>query len=111
LLYGVTLRRAIGVDLEQIRHEFDTDKIARHFFSVGEASRLLSIPATAKAKAFFDCWTRKEAFVKAKGAGLSLPLDQFDVSLSPEEPALLLKTRWGTNERARWLLRAIDVGP
>jgi len=110
-LYGITLRRAIGVDLERIRHEFDTVEIARTFFSAGESSRLLSIPTNARAKAFFDCWTRKEAFIKAKGMGLSLPLDQFDVSLSPGEPALLLQTRWDANERLRWSLRAIDVGP
>ena len=62
-------------------------------------------------KAFFDCWTRKEAFIKAKGFGLSLPLDQFDVSLLPDEPALLLETRWDKKERSRWSLKAIDVGP
>jgi 4'-phosphopantetheinyl transferase len=110
-LYGITLQRAIGIDIEQIRHEFASEEIARHFFSVNEASRLLSIPAHDRPKAFFECWTRKEAFIKAKGIGLSLPLDQFDVSVSSNEPAMLLETRWDKNERSRWSLRAIDVGP
>ena len=110
-LYGITLERAIGVDIEQIRREFASEEITRHFFSVGEARRLLSIPTNDRPKAFFDCWTRKEAFIKAKGVGLSLPLNQFDVSLSPEEPTLLLETKWDKKERSRWSLRAIDVGP
>jgi len=110
-LYAIALERAIGVDIEQIRQEFAQEEIARRFFSVGEASRLLSLPASDRLKAFFDCWTRKEAFIKAKGLGLSLPLDQFDVSLSPEEPPLLLETRWDPKERWRWSLKDIDVGP
>lgn len=109
-LYGITLGRAIGVDLEQIRPEIDIEEIASRFFSAKEASSLLSIPANDRGGAFFDCWTRKEAFIKAKGAGLSLPLDQFDVTLSPGEPASLLETRWNQDESSRWSLRAIDVG-
>lgn len=58
-----------------------------------------------------DGWTRKEAFIKAKGTGLMLPLNEFDVTLSPQEPAVLLKTRWDKSEAARWSLRAIDVAP
>lgn len=110
-LYAITLDRAIGVDVEEIRQEFASEEIARRFFSVSEASQLFSIPANDRAKAFFDCWTRKEAFIKAKGLGLSLPLDQFDVSLTPEAPALLLETRWDKKERSRWSLKAIDLGP
>jgi 4'-phosphopantetheinyl transferase len=110
-LYAITLGRAIGVDVERIREDFDTEEIARQFFSANEVSQLLSLHATARAKGFFDCWTRKEAFIKAKGIGLSLPLDQFDVSLCPDEPALLLETRWDMNECARWSLKAIDADP
>jgi 4'-phosphopantetheinyl transferase len=57
---------------------------------------------------FYNCWTRKEAYIKAQGLGLSLPLDGFDVSLG--EPALLRATRPNTSEAARWSLRALDAG-
>ena len=110
-LYAITLERAIGVDIEQIRQEFADDEIARRFFSAREASRLFSLPANDRLRAFFDCWTRKEAFIKAKGLGLSLPLDQFDVSLAPGERAQLLETKWDPKEHSRWSLKAIDVGP
>jgi 4'-phosphopantetheinyl transferase len=110
-LYGINLHRALGVDIEQIHDEFASEEIARHFFSAAETSRLLSIPDSDRPLAFFNCWTRKEAFIEAKGIGLSLPLDQFDVSLSSEEPARLLETRWDKNESRRWSLRSIDVGP
>jgi 4'-phosphopantetheinyl transferase len=110
-LYGITLRRAIGVDLEEIRYDFDTEEIAQRFFSRNEVAHLRLVPTNARARAFFECWTRKEAFIKAKGEGLSLPLSDFDVSLSPGEPASLLETRWDADESSRWSLRAIDVSP
>jgi len=108
-VYAITIERAIGVDLEQIRSEIDTEEIARQFFSISESSCLQSISSDFRVNAFFDCWTRKEAFIKAHGAGLSIPLDQFDVTLSPGEPAQLLEVRWERDEAARWSLRAIDV--
>jgi 4'-phosphopantetheinyl transferase len=110
-IYGITLQRAVGVDLEKISSEFSGEAISRRFFSANEAIRLLSVPRSERRQAFFDCWTRKEAFIKAIGAGLSLPLDQFDVTLSPGEPAALLETRWDKNEARRWSLRAINVAP
>ena len=110
-LYAFTNVGEIGVDLEHIRPEFTGDDIARRFFSATEVACLDQLPATARHEAFFNCWTRKEAFIKAKGMGLSLALDQFDVTLSPNEPAALLCTRWDQNEAERWSLKAIDVGP
>lgn len=110
-VYGITRQRAIGVDLEQIRAEFASEDIARRFFSVSDTARLLAVPASRRHRAFYDGWTRKEAFIKAKGTGLLLPLDQFDVALSPGEPAALLETRWNRNEASRWLLRAIEIAP
>ena len=101
----------IGVDLEHIRPEFTGADIARRFFSAREVARLDRLPAAARPNAFFNCWTRKEAFIKAKGIGLSLALDQFDVTLAPDEPAALLRTRWDETEASRWSLQALDVGP
>jgi 4'-phosphopantetheinyl transferase len=69
------------------------------------------MPTEARCAAFFACWTRKEAYIKARGLGLSLALDAFDVSLAPGEPAALLATRDEPGARDRWLLRALDPGP
>ena len=110
-LYALTLKRQIGVDLEFIRQDFTGDEIAERFFSAGEVEGLDRIPAALRQQAFFNCWTRKEAFVKAIGAGLSAPLDQFEVSLAPNEPVALLETNWDHQEAARWSLVAIDPGP
>ncbi len=110
-LYAVTRRRAVGVDLEAIRPGVVDEPIAERFFSPGEVAALRALPAARQAQAFFDCWTRKEAFVKARGEGLSLPLDQFDVSLAPSEPARLLRTQWDPAEAVRWSLCALHPGP
>jgi 4'-phosphopantetheinyl transferase len=70
-----------------------------------------TLPAQVKQQAFFACWTRKEAYIKAVGKGLTLPLDQFDVSLRPGEPAALLRTLWDPHEASRWSLRELHPGP
>lgn len=110
-LYALTLNRQIGVDLEHIRPEFAGDEIARRYFSPREVDRLGRLEADQRHRAFFNCWTRKEAFIKAYGTGLSLGLDQFEVTLAPDEPAALLATHWDQAEAARWSLRAVDAGP
>jgi 4'-phosphopantetheinyl transferase len=110
-LFAFTRAGEIGVDLELIRPEIAGDEIARRFFSAAEVACLERIPAPARQEAFFNCWTRKEAFVKAKEIGLFLALDQFDVNLDPREPAALLRTGWDADEASRWSLKAIDVAP
>ncbi|MDQ2855223.1 MAG: 4'-phosphopantetheinyl transferase superfamily protein [Acidobacteriota bacterium] len=110
-LYGFTRIGEIGIDLEYIRPEFTGREIADRFFSRMEVASLNQLPKTERHQAFFNCWTRKEAFIKAKGLGLSLGLDQFDVTLAPEQAAALLQTRWDEKEAARWSLMAIEAGP
>jgi 4'-phosphopantetheinyl transferase len=110
-LFGFTRVGEIGVDIEYIRPDFNGDDVARRFFSPAEVACLNEIPPVDRYKAFFSCWTRKEAFVKARKLGLSLALDQFDVSLSPQVPAALLRTRWNEDEASRWSLNAIEVEP
>jgi len=80
-LYAFTRRREIGVDVEQVRRDFDVEAIARRFFSPREQRQLADFCNEERVDAFFRCWTRKEAYIKATGKGLSLPLAQFDVSL------------------------------
>jgi 4'-phosphopantetheinyl transferase len=110
-LLAFTRAREIGVDVEQLRPDSDLEAIARRFFSAREQSQLAALPAEQKVDAFFRCWTRKEAYIKATGDGLSLPLGQFDVSLAAGERNALLATRPDGAEAGRWLLLEVPGGP
>jgi 4'-phosphopantetheinyl transferase len=102
--------REVGIDIERIRPDFATDDIAERFFSAYEIERLRALPAEQRTEAFFTCWTRKEAFIKAIGEGLSCPLDKFDVTLGPGEPATLVATRVEGQPASRWSMRSLDAG-
>ncbi|MBI3977991.1 MAG: 4'-phosphopantetheinyl transferase superfamily protein [Chloroflexi bacterium] len=110
-LIALTCGRLIGVDLEYVGRHMDVEAIADRYFSPREAAALRHLPADDRTGAFFTCWTRKEAYVKARGGGLSIPLSQFDVSLAPGEPAALLRTEWDAAETAQWRLLDVNVGP
>jgi len=109
LLIAITLDRAIGIDVERIRTNLSVLEIAARFFSPRERDAFAALPATLRTDAFFDCWTRKEAYIKARGEGLSLPLSGFDVSFLPGEPAKLLATRPDAAEASCWRLRELEV--
>lgn len=109
VLYAVTRNREVGIDLERIRTDFAYEGIAKRFFSRAEVAALRTIPAKLKPIAFFKCWTRKEAYLKAQGKGLSLPLDSFDVAFAPNEPARLLATRSEPEEALRWTLTELVI--
>ena len=104
-LYAVSRGREVGVDLEFIRCDLEAEQIAERFFSHSEIETLQALPPSLRKYAFFLCWTRKEAYIKARGEGLSLALDKFDVSLTPGEPAALLSTQSDVDEAHRWSLR------
>jgi 4'-phosphopantetheinyl transferase len=108
-LMGFVRGREIGVDLERMRTDFDVEAIADRFFSAAEKAALSQIPPENKHSAFFHAWTRKEAFLKAKGGGLSMPLSGFDVSVAPGLPAELLATRPDSSEVERWYLQSLQV--
>jgi 4'-phosphopantetheinyl transferase len=110
-LIAVTRGRNIGVDVEQIRADVEIEKLASRYFSPREVSELMALPPERRIIAFYNCWTRKEAYIKAQGMGLSLPLDSFDVSLAPGEPAILRATRPDTSEAARWSLHSFAIEP
>jgi 4'-phosphopantetheinyl transferase len=102
--------RDIGVDVEQVRRDFDVESLAQRFFSAREQAQIVALPAEERVDAFYRCWTRKEAYIKATGDGLSLPLTQFDVNLGPGEASALLATRPDGSEAERWLLREVPGG-
>ncbi len=101
--------RAVGVDVEMIRPDRDHAAIAKRFFSEHEQAQHAALPESERSHAFFRCWTRKEAFIKAIGSGLSMPLGQFDVSLRPSEQNGLLATRPDGREASQWSLRDIPA--
>lgn len=101
----------VGVDVEAVREIPGLDGILARSFSPREAAALRSLPDGARETAFFSCWTRKEAFAKAKGLGLGLPFDRFTVAPTPGEPAALLDVEGNPSEPARWTLRDLDAAP
>jgi 4'-phosphopantetheinyl transferase len=99
----------IGVDLELMRPIPEMQALVDQCFSAGEVSAFYSIPAALRLRAFFSCWTRKEAYVKACGDGLSIPLDQFDVSVDPGLPPCLVSVRGTPGAHLPWTLFSFDL--
>ncbi len=110
-LYAICLHRRVGVDIEQVRPRAAEEHIAERFFSPREVDALRSLPPDEQAPAFFRCWTRKEAYVKARGEGLAIPLNRFVVSLRPGEPAALLDAGDENEQATDWFLHAVYVAP
>lgn len=102
VLYAFSPTRNVGIDIEHIRPIEDLRQISENNFSATENLELKTLPAEKISEGFFNCWTRKEAYIKAIGDGISFPLQQFDVSLKPGEPARLLRVRGDRQEAARW---------
>ena len=109
-LYAFTQKRKVGIDLEYIRSDMVKNNTAEQTFSSREVTVLRSLPEKDQVRGFFNCWTRKEAYIKAKGQGMLIPLDQFEVSLTPGEPVRLLNTEWDANEASLWRLMELNVG-
>lgn len=108
-LIAVTRGREIGVDVELIRADVPCFEIADVSFSLAELATLRSLPESLRTAGFYNCWTRKEAYVKARGEGLSFPLQQFDVSLAPGAAAKLLRVGDDDNDVDRWTLQEIPT--
>jgi 4'-phosphopantetheinyl transferase len=105
-LYAIGMHRRLGIDIEHIRPLTDMLSVAANTFSKDENQQLISVAKPDVPLAFFNCWTRKEAFIKAVGEGVSFPLDQFDVTLKPNELAKLLSVRGSREEAERWSMFA-----
>ena len=111
-LVAIALDREVGVDLERLRRDLPIDRLASRFFSPREIAALRSIPAELRPAAFFACWTRKEAFVKANGAGIfRQSLQSFAVSLDPGPGPVPLEIPGHDAEAGRWALESIAAPP
>jgi 4'-phosphopantetheinyl transferase len=105
-VYAFALGREVGIDLESIRPDFAGDDIAGRYFSTRELNELRALPSELRPEGFFLCWTRKEAYVKARGEGLQIPLESFSVSLTPGQPEVLESA-----DSSRWSLRSFQPAP
>ena len=100
----------LGVDIEKIRSDVDTKSLAERFFSVRERAGLRGLPDHLRAAGFYACWTRKEAFLKATGDGLSFPLADFSVTTHPDLGPELEEIKGSTEDRRQWILVDLHVG-
>jgi 4'-phosphopantetheinyl transferase len=110
-VYALSRGREIGIDVEAVRAVPDADDIAARFFSRRENEAYRTLDPCDRPLGFFNCWTRKEAFIKALGDGLYHPLDRFDVSLSPGEPARILRVEDTPGNACGWALDSFSPGP
>lgn len=110
-LCAVTLGRELGVDVEHLRTPYNFEGIASQFFAAEEVAVLRGLSDQARLDAFFACWTRKEAVLKAVGAGLSIPLNQVVVSLAPEQPAAVVKFDDASGKSSAWWMQNLEPSP
>jgi 4'-phosphopantetheinyl transferase len=105
-VYAFSYRHEVGIDAEGVRAVRDAQQIVARFFSEREHAAYCALPAAERPLGFFNCWTRKEAFVKAIGDGLGHPLDAFEVTLAPGEPARIVRVGRLAGERCGWRLHS-----
>jgi 4'-phosphopantetheinyl transferase len=110
-VYAFARGHEVGVDVEHVREIPDMDRIARRFFAPDECAALESLAPRDRARAFYLAWTRKEAYVKAVGDGLHIPLDSFSVTLRPGEEARLIGFDTDSKFALRWNLHHLDAKP
>jgi len=109
--YAVTIGAPVGVDVERLRPLDRLESIAERTFSRRECETLRGLPVELRPAGFFNCWTRKEAYVKALGEGLSYPLQRFSVSLEPGVPARLESVEDAPDHVDGWTMEALSLGP
>lgn len=109
VIYAFSRACELGVDIEQVQSLPDLIQVARRFFAPQELATLLALPAEQQERAFYTCWVRKEAFIKASGKGLTQALDSFVVSLAPGQPAALLELHGDTTDLSGWSIEELPV--
>jgi 4'-phosphopantetheinyl transferase len=108
-LFAVTVNQEVGIDTEYIRAVSDRDEIVDRYFTAGEKIIYGRLAPDAKQPAFFNGWTRKEAYLKAIGVGLNQPLRTVEVSLEPGKPARLLRIEGNPRQAAAWSLYELSL--
>jgi 4'-phosphopantetheinyl transferase len=108
VLIAVTIDREVGVDVELIDHSAPTEQVAGRFFSVNEIAALDALPRSLKVGGFFSYWARKEAYIKARGMGLSMPLDSFDVS-SIQGETVTLVVAGNSSDSSNWKIECLNI--
>lgn len=109
-LYAITLDCELGVDIERVRPVQDVTQIVERFFSAAEYQVFANLPTGQQLTAFFNSWTRKEAFLKATGEGLTRSLDECETTFLPGQPARLLSVAGNASLAANWSLYALQTG-
>jgi len=109
--YAFTFDCEIGVDVEHRRRLLEIESIAQRFFASEEVAELMGLSEAERPDGFFNCWTRKEAYIKAVGEGLSVPLDSFRVTLQPGVPARMVDLHGSTAAAEHWTLHAFTPEP
>jgi 4'-phosphopantetheinyl transferase len=111
-LYAFAYDCEVGIDVEKVRGMRDFAQVASDHFCPEETAELLSIDdAESRIAAFYRCWTRKEAYVKAVGDGLRAPLNQFQVTLSADEPARFVHIGRESTAASKWTLEHLEPAP
>ncbi|HEX4019935.1 MAG TPA: 4'-phosphopantetheinyl transferase superfamily protein [Acidobacteriaceae bacterium] len=106
---ALTRGSPVGIDMEQIRRVEDRPRIVERYFCRAEAEEIRALPEGQQERAFFCCWTRKEAYIKAIGEGLGVSLDAFRVTVAPDGPARLIEVGGRTEDAEEWVLE--DISP
>jgi 4'-phosphopantetheinyl transferase len=110
-LFGFVREHRIGVDLERVRAGIDVESLAKNHFSPNEFQTLRCLSSDRQLEAFFCCWTRKEAYLKGRGEGMSYGLDRFEVNVTPGEPAAILRAVDDPDVSRRWTLEHLTPAP
>jgi 4'-phosphopantetheinyl transferase len=105
-LLGFAVGRQLGIDVELVRPNRANDDVAERYFSPREVAELRALPLSLRVEGFFRCWTRKEAYIKARGEGLRIPLESFSVGLTPGQPE-----RLESADSDSWCLCSVNPGP
>jgi 4'-phosphopantetheinyl transferase len=107
-MLAVSRMEAVGLDVERCREMADLDAIVANHFSGNELLKISSLNSLERQQCFFRCWTRKEAVVKATGFGLSLNLNQMEVTLLTDEPAKVVRCHWEARSSSQWALKELE---